>query len=469
MLQKKINPAPSWETELNATAYRYHVLICWVAVIFDPIFAISDYYISPNHFKEFFILRISTVTLIFLLSTLLSKKFKEKPAIIALIPFLSISLQNAYMYSVMNVSEIQTHTFAYITLFIGAGMFVLWSIEYSIIVVSISLIANIILFWLNSTLKLNELLINGGLLTFSVALFTIFLIQLRTSLTKKEIIARLALAESNKQLEIKSTIIEEKNKEINDSINYSKKIQQAILLPFHLEKNRIDDYFIFLKPKDIVSGDFLWYANGINAPQGSPKEDGSIIMAAADCTGHGVPGAMVSIVCNNALNKAVLEFDITDPGKILDKTRELVLESFSKSDDNVQDGMDISLLSINPTTQEIKWAGANNSLLYVENGEIKELKANKQPIGKIENPSNFTTHTLPFKKGIIFYLFTDGFADQFGGEHEKKFMYKNFKEVLLTISSLPLNQQKEELDLVFKNWKRELEQTDDICVIGIRV
>ncbi len=462
-------PPSNWERELNATAYKYHVLICWVAVIFDPIFAISDYYISPNHFKEFLILRISTVTLIFILSNLLNKKFKEKPEIIAVIPFLSISIQNAYMYSVMNVSEFQTHTFAYVTLFIGAGMFVLWGTIYSIIVVGLSFAANIIFFTLNSPLKLSDILINGGLLTASVALFTIFLIHLRTSLTKKEIISRLALAESNKQLEIKSNIIEEKNKEINDSINYSQKIQQAILPPFHLEKKLIDDYFILLKPKDIVSGDFLWYANTINSLQHPETNEDTIVIAAADSTGHGVPGAMVSIVCNNALNKAVLEFAITEPGKILDKTRELVLESFSKSDENVQDGMDISLLSINTTTKEIKWAGANNSLLYIDDGEIKELKANKQPIGKTENSLPFTTHIVPLKKGAVFYLFTDGFSDQFGGAETKKFKSKNFKDLLLDISNLTLSQQKEELDKVFKNWKGELEQTDDVCVIGIKI
>jgi len=458
------NEATGWEKELHTTAFKYHVLICWVAVIFDPIFAISDYYISPHHFKEFFILRLSTVAFIFTLSNLLKKKFKDKPEIIALIPFLSISIQNAYMYSVMNVSELQTHTFAYITLFIGAGMFVLWNTFYSIIVVGVSFAANIILFSLNSPLKLNDILINGGLLSASVAIFSIFLIQLRTNLIKREIIARLALAESSKQLKIKSDIIEEKNKEINDSINYAQKIQQAILPPLQPEQKLADDHFVFFKPKDIVSGDFFWYTTPT-----VPNEPETLIIAAADSTGHGVPGAMVSIVCNNALNKAVIEFGITDPGKILDKTRELVLETFSKSDMNVQDGMDISLLAINAATKEIKWAGANNSLLYVHNADIKEVKANKQPIGKTENPLPFTTHLLPFEKGTVFYLFTDGFSDQFGGENEKKYKHKHFKNLLLNISTRSFLKQQEVLETEFKQWKGNLEQTDDVCVIGIKI
>ena len=461
------NEVTGWKKELNATAFKYHVLICWVAVIFDPIFAISDYYISPHHFKEFFILRLSTVAVIFTLSSLLTKKFKDKPEIIALIPFLSISFQNAYMYSVMNVSELQTHTFAYITLFIGAGMFVLWNTFYSIVVVGLFFAVNIIFFWLNSPLKLNDILINGGMLSASVAVFSIFLIQLRTNLTKKEIIARLALAESSKQLKIKSNIIEEKNKEINDSINYAQKIQQAILPPMLLEQKLTEDHFVFFKPKDVVSGDFFWYATpAITDNKNTPE---TLIIAAADSTGHGVPGAMVSIVCNNALNKAVLEFGITDPGKILDKTRELVLEAFSKSDANVQDGMDISLLAINTATKEIKWAGANNALLYLFNGDIKEIKANKQPIGKIENPLPFTTHLLPFVKGTVFYLFTDGFSDQFGGEDEKKFKYKRFKNLLLNISTRSCLQQQQLLETEFKQWKGNLEQTDDVCVIGIKI
>ena len=195
----------------------------------------------------------------------------------------------------------------------------------------------------------------------------------------------------------------------------------------------------------------------------------NILIAAADCTGHGVPGAMVSVVCSNALNRSVFEFGNTEPGKILDKARELVLETFSKSDTDVKDGMDISLACINKATREIKWAGANNPFWYTCNGEMKDLKANKQPIGKTETPTPFTTHNIKLEKGDTIFMLTDGFADQFGGDKGKKFKYKPLKDMLLHNVQLPMGNQLEELESAFITWKSNLEQVDDVCVIGVRL
>jgi serine phosphatase RsbU (regulator of sigma subunit) len=209
-------------------------------------------------------------------------------------------------------------------------------------------------------------------------------------------------------------------------------------------------------------------------------------IAAADCTGHGVPGAMVSVVCSNALNRAVKEFDLTDPGKILDKTTDLVLETFEKSNEEVKDGMDISLLSfkvqslkfnkegennLKPLTlnfEQISWAGANNSLYYIEKGELKEIKANKQPIGFSDNRIPFTTHVLPQSLSALF-LFTDGYADQFGGEKGKKFKYSNLQKLVLENSNLELATLNLKLSLTFDEWKGDLEQVDDVCIIGIKL
>jgi serine phosphatase RsbU (regulator of sigma subunit) len=262
-----------------------------------------------------------------------------------------------------------------------------------------------------------------------------------------------------KIIEEQKAVVEEKNKEVLDSITYAKRLQDAILPPMSVIQKYIPESFVLYKPKDIVAGDFYWME----------KVEATIFIAAADCTGHGVPGAMVSVVCSNALNRAVKEFKITEPGRILDKARDLVLETFEKSESNVQDGMDISLCCINTKANEILWAGAYNPLWYIVDGEIKEVGANKQPIGKTDNPKPFITHKLNVKKGDTLYLLTDGYADQFGGPKGKKFKYKQLQEKLLSIFSLPMHRQKEELNTTLENWKGNLEQVDDILLMGIRV
>ena len=255
-------------------------------------------------------------------------------------------------------------------------------------------------------------------------------------------------------------VIEMKNKDITDSINYAKRIQEAILPTRERFKSVLPDSFILFKPKDIVSGDFYWM---------SEKND-IIFVAAGDCTGHGVPGAMVSVVCSNALNRAVKEFGITDPGKILDKVRDLVIETFEKSEkEDIKDGMDISLCTINTKTKEVQWAGANNPLWFIQGTEIKEITADKQPIGNSDNPRPFTTHNVKLTKGDEIYLFTDGYADQFGGIKGKKFKYKQLEQKVLEGRSLDMNRQRDNLNVTFEDWKGQLEQVDDVLIIGIRV
>ena len=277
--------------------------------------------------------------------------------------------------------------------------------------------------------------------------------------------------EQKKIIEEQKEVVETKSKEITDSINYAKRIQDAIL-PSSSELNKhLKDGFVLYLPKDIVAGDFYWM---------EVLKD-SILLAAADCTGHGVPGAIVSVVCNGALNRAVGEFKLTEPAEILNKVRELVIETFEKSGDDakVRDGMDISLIKLYNKTDvgaDIEWAGANNPLWiirstrYVNNDyEIIEYKPNKQPIGKHFKQEPFTNHKIEVFKDDRLYLFTDGFADQFGGNKGKKMMYKPFKEFLLSIQHKGMDEQKLELHEYFNGWKGDLEQVDDVCVIGINI
>ncbi len=263
------------------------------------------------------------------------------------------------------------------------------------------------------------------------------------------------------QLIIQSKLIEVKNKEILESIRYAKRIQRAILPPEKLLSHYFGDSFILYKPKDIVAGDFYWME----------KKDDLILFAAADCTGHGVPGALVSVVCNNSLNRAVREFNCSDPGKILNKTRDLIILEFEKSEEEVKDGMDISLCVLNLKTRKLLWAGANNPVLVVKNTskELTEIKGNKQPIGKHIQQVPFQTHEIDLEKGDAIYICTDGIQDQFGGKDGKKFKAARLKELLLQNSSKPLDTQKQILQNTIEEWMGNLEQVDDMCVIGIRI
>ena len=297
---------------------------------------------------------------------------------------------------------------------------------------------------------LRNVFISGLFLFFGIIIYVIY--NLRKSNQSHKIIS-----EQKDMVESQKSLLEHKQKEIIESITYAKRIQDAILPPFEFVTTHLPNNFIFYKPKDIIAGDFYW----------AKKIGDLFFMAAADSTGHGVPGAMVSVVCSNALNRSVKEFNLTTTGKILDKTRELVLETFEKSSSDVKDGMDISLLCINLMTQDVFWSGANSSLLYIQNNELKVIKADKQPIGKSEFEIPFTTHQIDYKANTSYYLYTDGFADQFGGVKGKKFKYKQFAELIKKNNSFTMKQQGILLDNFFNDWKGNIEQVDDVCVIGI--
>lgn len=280
-------------------------------------------------------------------------------------------------------------------------------------------------------------------------------------------------------IELQRKEVSEKNKEILDSIKYAKRIQSAILPPEPKIKKYLSDSFVLYKPKDIVSGDFYW----LEPYQSENENESGVLFAACDCTGHGVPGAMVSVVCNNGLNRSVREHKISDPGAILNKTREIILEEFSKSGENVRDGMDVALCSLSVSEQDsgisgvhLQYAGANNPawIVRADSNELIELKGDKMPIGRYAGESTYSTQSIELNKGDMLYLFTDGYIDQFGGESDKKiggkkFKAKRFKELLRSIAHLDLKAQGTRIDNVFEEWKGDLEQLDDVCVIGVRV
>jgi serine phosphatase RsbU (regulator of sigma subunit) len=298
------------------------------------------------------------------------------------------------------------------------------------------------------------------ILVFLILVFFVIRSNYLRKQTNKTLLQQKEIIESQKtEVEAQKHLVEEKQKEIIDSISYAKRLQEAILPPQAFINKHISNNFILYKPKDLVAGDFYW-AESIGD---------LFFIAAADSTGHGVPGAMVSVVCSNALNRTVKEFGLTETGKILDKTRELVVETFEKSISDVKDGMDISLLCIDAKNKKITWSGANNALWYIQDNKLITIKPDKQPIGKTEKPSPFTTHEIEYKNSTTFYLFTDGFADQFGGEKGKKFKYKQLEELLLSNNNLALSEQSNLLNQKFESWKGNLEQVDDVCVIGVKI
>lgn len=274
------------------------------------------------------------------------------------------------------------------------------------------------------------------------------------------IFKRFQLTKKQKQIiEEQKLIVDIRNKEVMDSINYAKRLQSAIL-PSNNEINKlIGESFLFFKPKDIVSGDFYFV---------EVYKD-YLFIAAADCTGHGVPGAMLTIACYNAMQNAIFENGLTQPGLILDFVRDRIEKHFNKSSDSFYDGMDISLIVLNKRDRKVMWAGANNKLLFAVNNNLTEIKADRQPVGKSDKKADFTTHYIDSFEGTVFYLFTDGLIDQFGGEKGKKFSILRLKKLIESSLTSPLNEQFELITNEFKNWSNGVEQTDDVTLLVFKI
>ncbi len=264
------------------------------------------------------------------------------------------------------------------------------------------------------------------------------------------------------EIEVRNKNLEEKSLQIRDSISYAKRIQEAILPPIENFNRVFPNSFVLYLPKDVVAGDLYWMYE---------IRPGLALVAAGDCTGHGVPGAIVSVICTNILNQVTKEKGVYTPGAILDQALSTLVNFFLRSENRVSDGMDVSLALIDTQSRMVQWAGANNPLWIVKNEGlvVESIAPNKQTIGINETVQPFTTHTLQLAPNDCIYLFTDGFADQFGGPKGKKIMQRGLKELLVTLQALNMAEQKERLDQFFKEWKGSEVQTDDVCVIGIRV
>lgn len=280
--------------------------------------------------------------------------------------------------------------------------------------------------------------------------------QKQILMQRDEIKAQRDLAQQQRDM------ISAQNEEIRSSILYAKRIQNAVLPEERILNQILQDYFILFKPRDIVSGDFYWMA----------RKNGKSIVVAADCTGHGVPGAFMSMLGVSLLNEIVNKYDDLKANQILDYLREDVKKTLSQTGklDETKDGMDLALCIHDTENNRIEYAGAYNSLYMIRDCELIEYKADKMPIGihaGVEVP--FTNHEIEIQKGDAFYLFSDGYADQFGGEKGKKFRSKPFKRLLVGIHYKSMPEQKKILDKTIENWKGDFDQIDDMLVIGFRV
>ena len=265
------------------------------------------------------------------------------------------------------------------------------------------------------------------------------------------------LVQKNKEISASEKEITQKNKELTDSITYAKRIQSSLLPTNNKLVSTLSEHFVLYRPKDIVSGDFYWLTT----------VEESVLFAVADCTGHGVPGALVSVVCYNSLNKSINELGSSKTADILNRTRELVIYEFEKSNESVSDGMDIALCALDKEGV-LRFSGANSGLLILRNDDILEFKADKMPIGSFPVKSSFKEINIPLEDGDIIYLCSDGFSDQFGGEAGKKMKKSKFKSLLLTIKDMPMTDQQSFLNNALNQWKGQYEQVDDICVMGIK-
>jgi serine phosphatase RsbU (regulator of sigma subunit) len=295
------------------------------------------------------------------------------------------------------------------------------------------------------------------------------LIKMRDDLAENERVLEQKVIERTEEVVRQKSEIESKNeeleilyKQVTDSIHYAKRIQDAILPPNSTVKSLLPRSFILFKPKDIVSGDFYWIE----------KRNKLVYFAAVDCTGHGVPGAFMSLVGYNILKDIINHSNQVKPGEILDQLREGVVNTLRVDDSGKQakDGMDMTLCTLNYDTMELQYAAAFNPLYLIRNGELVVQPANKFPIGAfVGEKQNFDNRTLQLQKGDQIFIFSDGYADQFGGPNGKKFMVGNFRKLLLQIAPLEPEAQKQYLEETLLKWQGSQEQVDDVLVMGLKV
>ncbi|MGZ3883384.1 MAG: PP2C family protein-serine/threonine phosphatase [Bacteroidia bacterium] len=445
-----------WELEAKNLAHRSAARIWLIASAVVPFFAFFEYGYSTEQFRHFLTIFLC-VSAIMLLVIVIQKKFPLPAVIQTYGVSVILGCCFSYMAAKTNVSNVHNYLMGVSAITLVRGMIYFGKVSQLVIVTLFNHTLALTLICLLRPEPLFDIPGIESTLFFGIIfmIFSFVGMNTRYMLTRENF---------SKSLELQTSfdVIEEKQTEILDSINYAERIQHALLAGKKLLNENLESYFVLFKPKDIVSGDFYWAAKLSN---------GNFVLVTADSTGHGVPGAIMSIVNIASLDKAVTKGD-TSPDLLLNETRRLVIENLKNdgSAEGGKDGMDGSLLSFDFKNKILSCASANNPVWIVRGEELIDIKPDRMPVGKHERDTTpFTLHTVTLQKDDMVYTATDGFADQFGGSNGKKFKYKQLQQLLISVSKDTPELQKQKLDEAFEQWKGRLEQVDDVCLIGVRI
>ena len=449
--------ADAQQAELDRMAWRYHVTGAWVAALLNPLFILNDLAIIPEHWERFAGVRLAVSACI--VFALLGRKWLGlSPRSFLLVPYLLISLENAYMWSFMGPELFRMHTLAYAVLFVGASMIAFWPLGWSLVVAVASLLANAWFLGQHSALAPADIMANGGTLLSCVVVISTLLSHNRWRLAKREVRLRLQLKASTEKERAQKELIEAAHNDLTDSIRYSQRIQQAVLPKDDVLGRQFREHFVLDRPRDIVSGDFHWCA----------QVGDRTIVAVADCTGHGVPGALMSILGSTLLKTIVLDQGEHRPATILDRLREELITAL-RGKDGLSDGMDMAICVVDHTAGELRYAGAYNPLYRVRVGVLEQVDADRMPVGlHAGNMTAFTEQVLDLRRGDMYYLCSDGLQDQFGGPDDRKFGRGRLKQLLTEVAHLSAPEQQRRVEGALQLWQQDHPSVDDILVLGFR-
>ena len=449
--------ADAQQAELDRMAWRYHVTGAWVAALLNPLFILNDLAIIPEHWERFAGVRLAVSACI--VFALLGRKWLGlSPRSFLLVPYLLISLENAYMWSFMGPELFRMHTLAYAVLFVGASMIAFWPLGWSLVVAVASLLANAWFLGQHSALAPADIMANGGTLLSCVVVISTLLSHNRWRLAKREVRLRLQLKASTEKERAQKELIEAAHNDLTDSIRYSQRIQQAVLPKDDVLGRQFREHFVLDRPRDIVSGDFHWCA----------QVGDRTIVAVADCTGHGVPGALMSILGSTLLKTIVLDQGEHRPATILDRLREELITAL-RGKDGLSDGMDMAICVVDHAAGELRYAGAYNPLYRIRDGVLEQVDADRMPVGlHAGNMTAFTEQVLDLRRGDMYYLCSDGLQDQFGGPDDRKFGRGRLKQLLTEVAHLPASEQQRRVEGALQLWQQDHPSVDDILVLGFR-